>query len=267
MKVHHLNCGGARPLGARLFPARFPRVMVCHVVAIETAEGLTLVDTGLSADELQRPGSLGPVGRGLGIHGEPERAAVHQLARLGFAPGDVRHIVMTHLDLDHAGGLRDFPEAEVHVSKAEHDAAMRPRSMGERLRYRPHQWQHGPRWAIHDVEAAPPGVDVVSRPLEGLPASLSLVPLFGHTRGHCGVMFSVDGAEHFHVGDTWYAEGQEDPGPSMAYRLFLRTIHVDARGAVASAASVRRYLSSPSPPQAYSSHDTAAFDRAHGLGP
>ncbi|MFD0510570.1 MBL fold metallo-hydrolase [Streptomyces aureus] len=30
---------------------------------------------------------------------------------LGYAVDDVRHIVLTHLDLDHAGGLPDFPRA------------------------------------------------------------------------------------------------------------------------------------------------------------
>ena len=38
-----------------------------------------------------------------------ETTALKQLEALGFAAGDVRHIVTTHLDLDHAGGLPDFP--------------------------------------------------------------------------------------------------------------------------------------------------------------
>ncbi|WP_223281445.1 MBL fold metallo-hydrolase [Streptomyces antnestii] len=37
--------------------------------------------------------------------------AVRQVAALGYDIEDVRHIVLTHLDLDHAGGLRDFPPA------------------------------------------------------------------------------------------------------------------------------------------------------------
>lgn len=35
-----------------------------------------------------------------------EVTAVRQVERLGFL---VRHIVLTHLDLDHTGGLDDFP--------------------------------------------------------------------------------------------------------------------------------------------------------------
>ena len=35
----------------------------------------------------------------------------------GFRREDVRHILVTHLDFDHAGGLPDFPDAVVHVQR------------------------------------------------------------------------------------------------------------------------------------------------------
>ena len=57
---------------------------------------------------------------------DPRQTALAQVRRLGFAAADVRHIVLTHLDLDHAGGLSDFPTARVHVLDVEHAAAMRP---------------------------------------------------------------------------------------------------------------------------------------------
>ncbi len=54
---------------------------------------------------------------------EVAETALRQIADLGFRIDDVRHIVPTHLDLDHAGGLADFPEATVHVHAAELRAA------------------------------------------------------------------------------------------------------------------------------------------------
>jgi len=36
---------------------------------------------------------------------------------------DVRHIVLTHLGFDHAGGLDDFPAATVHLLRQESDHA------------------------------------------------------------------------------------------------------------------------------------------------
>jgi glyoxylase-like metal-dependent hydrolase (beta-lactamase superfamily II) len=70
---------------------------------------------------------------------DPQQTAVAQVRRLGFATADVRDIVLTHLDLDHAGGLSDFPAAHVHVLKVEHAAAKRPRAVKEQGRYRTQQ--------------------------------------------------------------------------------------------------------------------------------
>src|SRR5262245_5904918 len=48
---------------------------------------------------------------------------VEQLARLGLTPRDIRYVVSTHLDLDHAGGHDDFPEAEHVIQRAHYEAA------------------------------------------------------------------------------------------------------------------------------------------------
>lgn len=45
----------------------------------------------------------------------PDETAVAQLAARGIAPETVRHVVLSHLHADHVAGLRDFPNAEIHV--------------------------------------------------------------------------------------------------------------------------------------------------------
>ena len=80
-----------------------------------------------------------------------EETALKQVEALGFAPGDVRRIVATHLDPDHSGGLPDFPEAEVHVFARELEAALHPK-LQEKPRYRRCHWDHGPNWVAHEVE-------------------------------------------------------------------------------------------------------------------
>ncbi len=35
-----------------------------------------------------------------------EDTALRQIEAMGFSASDVRHIVLTHMDFDHAGGLR-----------------------------------------------------------------------------------------------------------------------------------------------------------------
>jgi glyoxylase-like metal-dependent hydrolase (beta-lactamase superfamily II) len=45
-----------------------------------------------------------------------EDTTVRQVEKLGFRTKDVTHVVLTHCDPDHAGGLADFPHADVHVA-------------------------------------------------------------------------------------------------------------------------------------------------------
>jgi glyoxylase-like metal-dependent hydrolase (beta-lactamase superfamily II) len=114
----------------------------CHCLLLETAVGLVLVDTGFGLRDVRDPQSrlsrffLGLVSPDF----REELTAVRQIARLQLDPRDVRHIVLTHLDFDHAGGLDDFPAATVHLLASERDAAVAQRTWLDRQRYRPQQW-------------------------------------------------------------------------------------------------------------------------------
>ena len=80
----------------------------------------------------------------------------------------MRHIVLTHLDFDHAGGLPDFPEAKVHVHAKEKDAALARVTFNQKQRYRSVQFAHGPAWETYEALGEPwKGVPAV-RQLEGL---------------------------------------------------------------------------------------------------
>jgi glyoxylase-like metal-dependent hydrolase (beta-lactamase superfamily II) len=217
MKIHHIDCGTMCPVSRRLVggdgglfePAR----LVCHCLLIEAGRELVLVDTGLGVRDFAEPRRrLGAMFMAFARPQlDPELAAVNQIRRLGLSPADVRHIVVTHLDLDHAGGLSDFPEAQVHVFEREHAAAMARRSWAERGRYRPVHWEHGPKWATHAVGGEPWfGFESV-RPLEGLPPEILLVPLVGHSRGHCGVAVDTGSGFLLHAGDAYYFHGELDP--------------------------------------------------------
>jgi glyoxylase-like metal-dependent hydrolase (beta-lactamase superfamily II) len=95
---------------------------------LETDAGLVLVETGMGSPAVTRPTEW--LGRAFQLLTAPELAetdtATAQIRRLGFWPSDVRHVVLTHLDLDHAGGLVDFPEATVHVYATEPRALRQP---------------------------------------------------------------------------------------------------------------------------------------------
>lgn len=202
LKVHHLNCACIQRLRIH------GRQLACHCLLIETpSSGLVLVDTGLGTQDL-----LDPVKR-LGfafthLYANPRRdptlSAVAQIRALGFDPRDVRHIVMTHMDLDHVGGLADFPHASVHLHGRELEACTARRSFKDKHRYLPAMWAHQPRYETYSEEGEPwMGFEAI-RALRGLPPEILLVPLFGHTLGHCGVAVQDARGWMLHAGDAYF---------------------------------------------------------------
>ncbi|MGE0801645.1 MAG: MBL fold metallo-hydrolase [Lautropia sp.] len=154
---------------------------------------------------------------------DPALAAIRQVEALGFDPRDVRHIVMTHMDLDHVGGLADFPWATVHMHAAEWQQCTERRTFKDRKRYRPAMWRHGLRREEYQATGEPWfGLDAV-RELRGLPPEMLLVPLFGHTTGHCGVAIDGDQGWLLHAPTTRSSTTTpwpllEDPGPARLRR-------------------------------------------------
>ena len=148
-RVHHLNCGTLCPPAVKL--ALGHAHMVCHCLLIETAQhGLVLVDTGLGTNDVANPRRLGRASSAmLGPRLELGECAIEHVRTLGFERDDVRHIVVTHLHLDHAGGLNDFPRAQVHVHLGECYAAMRGPTSAERAGYITAQIEHSPRWQTY----------------------------------------------------------------------------------------------------------------------
>ncbi len=215
MRVHHLNCGTSCPLGGHLFDGTSDGLLrghiVCHCLLIESEAGLVLVDTGFGTRDIARPRRLARFFRVLnGIQLRPEETAVAQIRALGFDPSDVRHVVLTHLDFDHAGGLEDFPQARVHVLAREKEVADAGRGgpfVGAR-RYRAAQWNDVVDWALYPSGRGERwmGFDNVVE-VDGVP-DLLIVPLAGHTWGHAGIAIRTDGGWMLHAGDAYFFRGE-----------------------------------------------------------
>lgn len=233
-KIHHLNCATMCPYNARLLMGEGgwteTAELCAHVLLIESSDGLVLVDTGIGSADCADPGRLGPVFKHV-IRPRYELAetAVEQVKALGFDPADVRHILVTHLDADHAGGLGDFPAATVHVFADELRASQRP-DPRERLRYLKAQWAHGPDWRPYpDAGDSWFGFQSV-RAIEGLDVEIAIVPLAGHTRGHSAI--AVDRGDRWllHCGDAYFNRGTLQTPPAVpvgikAFELMVELQH------------------------------------------
>ncbi|WP_040815545.1 MBL fold metallo-hydrolase [Nocardia concava] len=200
MKVHHLNCG----------TMRMPSItLCCHVLLIENGDGLVLVDTGFGLLDIADPRRVGPQRRVNRPTLDPAQTAVRQIRELGLNPGDVRHVITTHLDSDHVGGLADFPDATLHLTAAEAQGAMHSPSWRERLRYRPELWSHDPKI----VEYAPEGESwrgLTAQELTDIGPGIVLVPMPGHTRGHTAVAVDAGHRWVLHCGDAFLHPGRID---------------------------------------------------------
>ncbi|MCP2339824.1 MBL fold metallo-hydrolase [Actinomadura rupiterrae] len=231
MKIHHVNCGSMTTLEATYEgPAAKPAVNHCLVV--ETGDGLVLVETGIGLGDIRDPdGTLGAdwVAMTAPVLDEAE-TAIRQVEGLGYDASDVRHIVLTHLDVDHCGGLPDFPDAAVHLLAAERDAAL---AAGASFRYRPAHWAHGPKWVTYDGTSEESWFGFHSIPLDGLPPEIRLVPLGGHTDGHAGVAVKGDDRWLLHCGDAYYYHREmqdvKEPHPLLDMVQTNSQVHEDLR--------------------------------------
>ncbi len=209
MKIHHINCGTLCPSCKKLLQGDGGLLesakMCCHCLLIETNDGLVLVDTGFGVQDTVKSKHLG---KAFKLLMQPqlllEETALFQINQLGFDRRDVRHIVLTHLDLDHAGGISDFPSANIHACSMEVDAALNPRGWMEKSRYCSKQFSHQPKWtATINANDTWFGFENVQH-LKGLKDEVLLIPLHGHTHGHCGVAVKAnDDKWLFHVGDLY----------------------------------------------------------------
>jgi glyoxylase-like metal-dependent hydrolase (beta-lactamase superfamily II) len=219
MRIHHLNCISTCPLGGKLMDDRTESIiqrghLACHCLLVETDVGLVLIDTGLGLRDVHAPETrlsrfflslVSPDFR-------EDMTAVRQVERLGYHPRDVQHIVLTHLDFDHAGGLDDFPHARVHLLADERDHALAQRTWLDRQRFRPQQWSSWERWRVYRAGEGERwyGFDRV-RALDGVPPEIVLVPLVGHTFGHAGVAVQRGRRWLLQAGDAYFFHAEMDP--------------------------------------------------------
>ncbi|UPT65888.1 MAG: MBL fold metallo-hydrolase [Sphingobacteriales bacterium JAD_PAG50586_3] len=190
-KIHHLNCATLRPLGKKV---------ICHCLLLETDTGLILVDTGLGMQDVQNPGKRLSTTFRLIMNAvlDSNETALKQIEQLGFTNADVKYIISTHLHEDHAGGINDFPDAEVILSEREYNAVIATPNAG--AGFSKAQLQNI-KWKKAAVGTENWNGFTMQKVLDGI----WLVDLEGHTFGQCGVLMDYNNKQYFHCADSYYS--------------------------------------------------------------
>jgi glyoxylase-like metal-dependent hydrolase (beta-lactamase superfamily II) len=199
-------------------------------ILVERREGLVLIDSGWGSPTVRAPedypGLLFKLTAGLPI-ASTEQTALGRVRSLGFSPEQVTDIVLTHMDIDHVGGLVDFPHARVHVASAEYAARFeRKQPFRSWVHDSRKAFAHKPKFTVAKlVDHAELGF-VHSADLFG-DGSITFLDAWGHTPGHCAVAVRIGSHTLVHAGDAFVdhleLEGEQALPPGV--RLYRKILH------------------------------------------
>jgi glyoxylase-like metal-dependent hydrolase (beta-lactamase superfamily II) len=191
--IHHLNCVKiVSPINDN----------VCgHCLLLKESDKLILIDTGIGLLDNLNP--IERIGQQLidvvGYRFDKNKTALRQIEKLGLNPGEVTDCIISHLDNDHIGWLADFPKAEVHLATEEFESynSGNPRYLKTPLSHHPTINTYGKSASYwFGFEARKVDIDIETEIL--------LIPLFGHTFGHCGIALKTYDNWLFYIGDAYY---------------------------------------------------------------
>ena len=192
-EIHHLDCVKiVSPINDN----------VCgHCLLVKENDKLILIDTGIGLLDTLNPTER--IGQQLidivGYRFDENQPAVRQIEKLGLDPKNVTDCIISHLDNDHIGGLADFPKATVHISVEELDNFNL-----DNQRYLKLTLAHNPTiktYGKSDLEWF--GFEA-RKIIADIETEIFLVPLFGHTLGHCGIALKTGNKWLFYVADAYY---------------------------------------------------------------
>ena len=211
MSIRILNCGSMHPY--------FPKVengVTC--ILVQTSDGPVLVDTGLGTKDYLQPGKMMRFFLvAMRSPRDVNETAINEIQRLGYHSSNVRHIIMTHLHFDHAGGMSDFPHAKVHVYQPEYLHIQNNRLGWE---YNQAHWAHNPDWVVHQLSGERwYGFDAIH--LKTFTPEIWMVPLVGHTAGHSAIAIRNGTGWVLHGGDAVPFNMAVDEVPDRISKLLL----------------------------------------------
>jgi glyoxylase-like metal-dependent hydrolase (beta-lactamase superfamily II) len=201
---------GARELSFEPWHQAIATVVLKHptgAIVIDPAFGTEI------AEDLRR---VPPWFRVISGAAKGKEPLVTGLRASGIDPAEVREALLTHVHWDHAGALRDLPNAWVRMSRAEYDF-LNPLTRYLTQGVMPHHFE-SVRARIRSFELdGPPVLRFEASHDVFHDGSVIAVPLPGHTPGSIGYLIrGLHGKRWLLTGDsTWTVRGVEVPEHKM----------------------------------------------------
>lgn len=222
-------------IGAEWITVPVPAFLVEHPGA-----GPILIDTGLhgsvAVDIKQNFGRLAALAF-KNAEMTPAQAAVAQLRERGIAAGDVGVVLMTHMHVDHASAISDFPNSTFVLSEREWRAATED---GVLHGYVKRQFDHAFDYRTIDFDSPDVGSIATFGRAVDIFGDGSVVMAYtpGHTHGHCSIALRLEERDLLILGDAAYTARafRDEAMPyrmedEHRYRRSLRELQLYVRGA------------------------------------
>jgi glyoxylase-like metal-dependent hydrolase (beta-lactamase superfamily II) len=215
------------PVQGSFKPIRFPATVA---VIEHEKKGLVLFDTGYSMHSVQATRKFPERFYDLlvPITITPETTALSKIKKMGYQARDIRHVILSHFHGDHIGGIRDFPDAQFTFYQKDYETfksysrlkqishafieKLIPEDFHQRMNavnfFNSRVPELGDDWFGHDLFDD---------------GSLTLIPLTGHSSGHCGLFIRTqDSKKYFLLGDAaWQTQALQEGIPPSKFTRFI----------------------------------------------
>jgi N-acyl homoserine lactone hydrolase len=175
MKLYIFESAIIHPAPGTVLAGEVPESIPVMFYLIVHPKGLALFDTGMNLENWPLPYKKDGEQRS-------EQMIDAQLAKLGYTPDDIAYVIMSHLHMDHAGGMALFPNATFIVRKAELKAAWWPEPFQWTYAFADYKDTRGYKFVQLDDHE---DFDVF------LDGSVVCIDTKGHTQGHQSLIVNL----------------------------------------------------------------------------
>ena len=214
----------------------------CYLV--EGGDKPLLIDTGMSTTERAHkyhfPTAFQPEGMSI----------IDQLAKLGYKPEDIGHVVLTHLHWDHSYNLEYFVNARFYAHPTEIAFAKDPLPSQYKAYEHPLLDVQSPHSKV-TIEPVSEGVEIIP--------GVSVLDTPGHSPGHISIVVKAASGEYVCTGDALATPDNLKPVEELHYPISPPGIQLDFISGWASVEKIKARVTGPD--RVLCGHDRKLIER------